>query len=75
MTQAEKDEQRAKREQTERERAEQEASRAGARRQVARLAAIGALTPHLLNEDEIAGLSKFVLAMMQRAPAEQEQQP
>lgn len=60
----------AAREQAERERAEAQTRGNEARRGMARLAAIGALTPDLLSTDEIAGLAKFVLAMMQQAPAE-----
>ena len=63
----------AQREQAARDRAEAQQRTAEARRGMARLAAIGALTPHLLSHDEIAGLSKFALAMVGQQPPADEQ--
>jgi hypothetical protein len=68
LTDAEKAQAAADREQAAREREQTQANRIEARRAMSRLAAIGALTPDLLSADEIAGLSKFVLAMMQQQP-------
>lgn len=72
LTDDEKKQRREAAEQAEREQGRRRQEQLNARRSVQRLAAIGALTPHLLNFDEIAGLSKFVLAMLQSAP---EQEP
>lgn len=74
LTDDEKAQAAAAREEAEQARQDAQARGAEARRAMARLAAIGALTPNLLSTDEIAGLSKFVLAMMQQAPAEAEPQ-
>lgn len=54
--------------------AKAEQARAETRRQMARIASIGALTPHLLDPQEVSALSRFALAMVQGvAPAAPEQ--
>jgi hypothetical protein len=73
------DEEKAQREQERATAAEQRANaeqqQAASRRQIARLAAMGALSPQLLEPQEISALSRFVLAMVQGvAPAAPEGQ-
>jgi hypothetical protein len=51
-------------------REKQERDQQESRRQMARLASIGALTPHLLEPSEVGAISRFVLAVVQGvAPA------
>lgn len=73
------DAERAARESEQRARAEEQAKQAAARqahvRTLARAASIGALTPGLLDHDEISALAKFTLSQLQgQPPAEQGQQ-
>lgn len=71
MSDAEKRERAEARAKAEADRAEQERQQAQARQQIARAAAIGALSPDLLTDAEIAALSRFALAMLRA----QEQRP
>jgi hypothetical protein len=68
LSEAERAERQAQREQDEKMRAAAQANALEARRSVARLASIGALTPGLLTDEEISGVSRFALAMLQQAP-------
>ena len=70
LTDAEKEQRQIARRMAEESQAEQAARRAQAMNQMARIAAIGSLTPALLTTAEIGAMSRFVLASVGPAPVE-----
>jgi hypothetical protein len=75
MSEAEKAERQKARDLAQQQAAEQERTRADNRRNITRVAAIAAITPHLLEPGEVEGLGRFVLAIMQERPGQAPDQP
>jgi hypothetical protein len=70
MSDAERAAAAATREQAAREREEAQQRSADARRGIARLASIAALSPHLVSDDETATLGRTLLAILQERPGQ-----